>query len=314
MAVLSVAHTVDKSSTPGGNNWFPRDGERIETDGPGGKMTFDCYQPYQPAESAQSTSVRLSFTEAVGIDRREKHEHNAYPLRCYPHGIAVIINNEQFDNMSKREGTEIDEGNLIKTFRYLGYVVWVYRNCTSVQMIGIFETMRLRSHHDYDSFVCCILTHGQEGHIYSSDNESIKLEDLTTKLSARNCETLAGKPKMFFIQACRGKIKDPAARIACDSPRPRIERDGGGQTLDVPNEADFIFSYATPSGQACFRDLDCGSWYISELCKVLCRSSTFLHLDDMLKEVHVSVGKYEYQTYRQVPEVVQRLHHNIYFF
>lgn len=295
-------------------DWLPGNKERIVEDGPGGrKMTFDRYQPYLPAETARWKSVRLNQPDEVEIDRRERDERNPYPMTSHPHGIAVIINNEQFESMPTREGTEIDERNLTKTFCFLGYIVEVYRNCTKDQISGIFDALRLRNHQEYDSFVCCILTHGQEGQLYGSDHETVKLEDLTGKLNARNCQSLAGKPKMFFVQACRGKIKDPAARIASDSPDVRVERDGGGPMLEVPNEADFIFSYATPSGQACFRDLDCGSWYISELCKVLCRCSSHLHLDDMLKEVHAAVGKYEYQTYRQVPEVVQRLHHNIYF-
>ncbi len=278
-------------------------------------MTFNRFQPYDPVETARWTSVRLSFPDVVEIDRRDRIECiSAYPLKFHPHGIAVIINNEQFESMPTREGTEIDEHNLTKTFCFLGYIVEVYRNCTRDQVYGIFDALRLRSHRDYDSFVCCFLTHGKGGHLCGSDEKTIELDDLSRRLNAQSCPTLARKPKMFFIQACRGKIRDPAARIQSDSAEVRIDRDGGGELLEVPNEGDFLFSYATPSGQACFRDLDCGSWYVSELCKVLCRYSFHLDLNNMLKEVNKRVRKYEYQTYRQVPEVVERLEHNIYFF
>ncbi len=245
-------------------------------------------------------------------------------MQRFPHGVAVIINNERFDSdyLKIREGTAIDEENLVQTFRYLCYNVEVYRNCTSAQIMEIFKEVRLRDHWNFDSFVGCILSHGEEGKVFGSDGKPVVLTEVTAVLSARNCNSLAGKPKMFFIQACRGNIKDPVARVVCDSQddiTSRLVCDGGKHEFYAPNEAEFFFSYSSPPGHATFRDTESGSWYISELCFVLCQSSTFLHLDDMMKDVHRNLGRYLYVTKsgeqcRQVGELTHRLQNNVYFF
>ncbi len=281
-------------------DWFPDDGVRIATDG--ANMVFTRYEPYHLADTNNRESMKLSSGEVL-IDRQQGIKQNPYAMDADVHGIAVIINNEQFETQPEREGSRLDEYNLVETFRYLRYKVEVYRECTSDDMDRIFQAIALRDHSGSDSFVCCILSHGKEGVVYGCDSKSVQLDSLTTRLNARECRSLAGKPKLFFIQACRGKMKDSGVRIACD-----------GGMLEVPNEADFLFSFATPSGQACFRDLDHGSWYISELCQVLCRCATYLHLNDMLTEMHGRVGDYEVEGHRQAPEITQRLQSNVYFF
>ena len=93
-----------------------------------------------------------------------------YDMDKWPHGIGLIINNETFikqptqedtnedqPNLDQRVGTKIDEQNLIQTFRYLGYIVEVHRNCEAIKITEIFEEIRQRDHDNYDSFICCIL-------------------------------------------------------------------------------------------------------------------------------------------------------------
>ena len=60
--------------------------------------------------------------------------------------------------------------------------------------------MSKASHHGYDGFGCAILTHGEEDDtLYASDG-SFKLSEITEFFTTENCPTLAGKPKLFFIQ------------------------------------------------------------------------------------------------------------------
>ncbi len=252
-------------------------------------------------------------------------------MKRFPHGVVVIINNERFAtaNLKVRIGTAVDEENLVQTFRNLCYNVEVYRNCTSAQIMEVLGDMQRRDHSNFDSFVCCILSHGEEGKVFGSDGRPVVLTEVTALLNARNCKSLASKPKMFFIQACRGSIEDPAAQVQTDSPyvpSQKVNVDGGsGQPMNVPNESDFLFSYATPLGHVAIRHEDYGSWYVSELCQVLCESSRYLHLDDMLKDVHRNVAQNAYHKpsksnpdeeveYRQAGEETHRLHRNIYFF
>ena len=57
-------------------------------------------------------------------------------------------------------------------------------------------------HSDYDAFACCFLTHGKLGVLYTSDAKPIRILDIVEYFDDLHCESLRGKPKMFFIQAC----------------------------------------------------------------------------------------------------------------
>lgn len=127
----------------------------------------------------------------------------------------VSISNTIFQNPEeKREGNQEDEDNLSKTFQYLGYTVVIYQDCDSKEMVDVLNTIaqstaELEGH---DSFVCCILSHGKEGEIVAVDGKCVKLENITSPI--KECKALNGKPKMFFIQACRGTMSDKG--IVCD--------------------------------------------------------------------------------------------------
>ena len=65
-----------------------------------------------------------------------------------------------------------------------------------------------QDHSDADCFVCIILSHGRQGYVYGTDG-LVMIESLTKHFKGDVCESLAGKPKLFFLQACKlGKNKN----------------------------------------------------------------------------------------------------------
>ena len=52
-----------------------------------------------------------------------------------------------------------------------------------------------------------ILTHGKEGLLYSHDSQ-YSTQLILERFTGENCNTLIGKPKLFFIQACQGTDMD----------------------------------------------------------------------------------------------------------
>ena len=62
-------------------------------------------------------------------------------------------------------------------------------------------------HTQFDCFVCCVLTHGMCGGIYGVNGRFLEIKDLTSCFKAVQCPSLAGKPKLFFLQACQGRAK-----------------------------------------------------------------------------------------------------------
>ena len=228
-----------------------------------------------------------------------------------PHGIAVIINNINFRSKGQRGGTMIDEENLSETFRFLGYNVEIHRDCYKRHTESIFQDIAERDeveHHD--SFVCCILSHGRDGKIISVDDKTVELTSLTEEL--KDCDRLRGKPKMFFIQACRGGARDG-----------RVD-EGEIEAIEVPSEADFFFGYATTAGYVAWchgQDVH-GSYYITVLCQTFCKYAKKTNLTAMHIIINHNVSERTIQAkeegklikYREIPEFQNRLRALVYFF
>lgn len=56
-----------------------------------------------------------------------------------------------------------------------------------------------QDHSSSASFVCVLLSHGDEGVFFGTDG-SIDLKSLTSLFRGDRCKSLVGKPKLFFIQ------------------------------------------------------------------------------------------------------------------
>ncbi len=57
------------------------------------------------------------FKKRIGCD---------YDMNCWPHGIALIINNIKFKvGIENRDGAELDEQNLVKLFKYIGRFIGI---------------------------------------------------------------------------------------------------------------------------------------------------------------------------------------------
>ncbi|CAB4041597.1 caspase-8, partial [Paramuricea clavata] len=161
---------------------------------------------------------------------------------CYsmqqPH--VIIINNQTFEDeteegnaLSEREGSDIDLTNLTEFFEELNLPVEIYENLKSHQ---IYDAMVKANEEinkgNFSSFICFIMSHGENGKIYGSDSKYVKIkEDIIHLFKEANCPALKGKPKLFFIQACRDRT--PA------------EENGMFRRNADPDEAHFLLGYST---------------------------------------------------------------------
>ena len=60
--------------------------------------------------------------------------------------------------------------------------------------------MSKEDHSDAAMFVCVITSHGDRHDIYGSDDIGVNLKKLAGHFKGDKCPSLAGKPKLFFIQ------------------------------------------------------------------------------------------------------------------
>lgn len=103
-------------------------------------------------------------------------------------------------------------------------------------------------HSEHDCLVVAILSHGDLGILYAHDT-SYKPDSIWSLFTSDRCPTLAGKPKLFFIQACQGDKLDAGTTL-----KERTETDGESvTTFRIPCHADFLIAYSTIPGKYNFK-------------------------------------------------------------
>lgn len=100
-----------------------------------------------------------------------------------------------------------------------------------------------------DCLLISVMTHGDDGILYGKDGP-YPVKNLWKLFTGENCPSLAGKPKLFFIQACRGNGTDPGVeliskRILTDEPDGSKEHE---LTYSIPVMADILIMYSTTEG------------------------------------------------------------------
>ncbi|XP_075366440.1 caspase-2 isoform X2 [Mycteria americana] len=138
------------------------------------------------------------------------HQHLAYKLVSEPRGLALILSNVHFSSekdLEYRAGGDVDCTSLEMLFKHLGYQVTVFHDQTAQEMQNALERFsKLPDHRDVDSCIVALLSHGVEGGVYGSDGKLLQLQEAFRLFDNANCPNLQNKPKMFFIQACRGGV------------------------------------------------------------------------------------------------------------
>lgn len=166
--------------------------------------------------------------------------------------------------------------SLKEVFQWLGFSVNAHKNQTAQQMKDLLK-MYSNNHHDGDCFVCCILSHGSKDGVYGIDGATISRDDIFPPFSGISCPSLINKPKVFFIQACRGKGYQPSAEAQADgNQEAEVEMENEAsletdavQMITLPADADFLVARSTVKGYVSLRHTISGSWFIQSLCKQL---------------------------------------------
>ena len=137
----------------------------------------------------------------------------------------------------------------------LGFDVMCKNDLTASNMYDELESYRKRNHTEFDAFACCILSHGKLGAVYGVDGMPIAISDLQGLFTGVKCQSLAGKPKIFIINACQGGSKQIGVT-------PVVQDGPTSDTEQIPNDCDFLTCSSTVPGYASFRTPEKGSWFI----------------------------------------------------
>ncbi|KAM8868798.1 caspase-2 isoform 2-T3 [Spinachia spinachia] len=247
------------------------------------------------------------------------HRHKSYQMNSPPRGFALVISNVTFDpcaapELDTRKGGEVDDEVLRKVFTELDYIVTVHRDLTAQGMRACIEEFSRRpGHGTMDSCVVCLLSHGVEGAIYGTDGQLLQLDWVFESFDNAHCPLLQNKPKMFFIQACRGEEMDcgveqvdgpvrtcspsceqrDAGREGQGDASARQRGDMGRPRIKLPQRSDMICGFASLKGTAAMRNTKRGSWFVQELDKRLRLHARDTHLADIMVQVNLHIKERE---------------------
>lgn len=186
--------------------------------------------------------------------------------------VAIIFNNESYTNnrIDKRFGTRKDGEDLKRWFWALGFNTEEIMDPDLNMIRGKIQQLQNRTARA--SILCiAIMTHGwRDSTLSAKDRLYSFTEEIQDKLTADKCSALAGRPKLFFLQACRGDLRERGVMVQDSvvwSPA-RVVGDGM-----VPTNADMAVFMCSFNGHTAFRDETNGSFFIQSLCRNIISSS-----------------------------------------
>ncbi len=234
-----------------------------------------------------------------------------YIMKCRQALIINIVDNPDEDK--KRRGSNIDKEKLEATLKKLNYDVKVVPDSKGNEIIEQIE-VHANETTKCDSYVCCILAHGEKGKVSGSDGVSVETKEITEVL--KKVPHLRGKPKIIFFQACQGsRIPAPVHVLDNSAANSRGEFVVDTATPTLPPDSDFFYGCAASFETAAIRSEYTGSPYIQVLCKVLEEKHKDEDLVTMVTRVHYLVAGKEYKIeinkipvpYKQQPQLISTL-------
>ena len=192
-----------------------------------------------------------------------------YPLDDYVTvvkcGYCVVFSNQNFDSLPTRTGTDKDVEELENVFRWLGFDFVSHIDLTKNEMQGALNGYMKRKYDQYDTLFCFVLTHGKDDNVLTTDGQEISFEVLKSVFV--QSKGLHSKPKVVFIQACRGSDIPKFVQIVghkesvkmdkkyCDFPvKPREVLSDSGSSI-MQEEADFMMVLSSTAGTNTFDNL-----------------------------------------------------------
>lgn len=241
-------------------------------------------------------------------------------------GIALVFSHLNFSTMPSRKGTEKDCDDICSVLFDLDFDVRVFNDLSRKELLETLKEVSREDHTDNDCLVVVVMSHGEHGILYARDNK-YNVDSLWKNFLGNSCPSLIGKPKMFFIQACRGEKFDEGVvfsspQMMSYKPKDMVDSRSEQLVFSIPAMADLLVMYSTYEGYYSWRNPRQGSWFIQSLTKELKVNGKVKDLLTLLTGVSRRTA-YEFQScvphdermdrMKQIPCLVSMLTKTFYF-
>ncbi|CAI2351470.1 unnamed protein product [Caenorhabditis sp. 36 PRJEB53466] len=334
-------HSSDRHNYTSPVAVFPSQPSSANSSFTGGSLGYSAGRSFSKASTRGQyifNEDSMNYVDAPHITR-VFDEKIMYRNFSNPRGMCLIINNEHFEQMPTRNGTKADKDNITNLFRCMGYTVMCKDNLTARGiLLAVRDFAKCEMHGD--SAILVILSHGEENVIIGVDDTSVNVQEIYDLLNASNAPRLANKPKLVFVQACRGERRDTGFPVldAVDGVSALMRRNWNNNSHDgplfnflgcvrpqvqqvwrkKPSQADMLIAYATTAQYVSWRNSARGSWFIQAVCEVFSEHAGDMDVVELLTEVNKKVAC-GFQTsqgsniMKQMPELTSRLLKKFYF-
>ena len=221
--------------------------------------------------------------------------------------IFVFICNHHFGNLENdetfsgryREGAILDATKLACAIKGSFYIEYIeHHDKTAEEIREIIQTVKDKvNNEEYHSLFLCISSHGESNKVFGTDEKAVNIEqEIINPLHNNQCPGLEGRPKIFFMNACRGSTNPdyvPRDSVKIDDASSMFEIISPIKELSVYSKVgDYMVVYSTPNDFSSLRYPKEGSPLIQTLSNEIirlseepnCKRTTLQHLIESVKQ------------------------------
>ncbi|XP_076642964.1 caspase-1 isoform X2 [Halictus rubicundus] len=225
---------------------------------------------YSPRQDEDDHISRHPHKPTILVKSPVMKDDTHYNMNHKRRGRCVILNHRKFEMGPdwNRKGSEVDVLKITSVFQnVLGFDVITHDDLTTEQIMDTAKRLSEEDHKDNDCFCMFILTHGTTSDTLYSKDCPYSLKTVWQKFTGDHCQTLVGKPKLFFVQACRGDSYDSGVGVYNAG---YSETDSVAiVSYKIPTHADFLIAHSTVDGFYSWRSTTEGTVYVQQLCEVI---------------------------------------------
>ncbi|KAK7080777.1 hypothetical protein SK128_011666 [Halocaridina rubra] len=287
-----------------------------------------------PAEKDSTDEASHGITQ---LSLRKDEEYYNMQMKKN-RGMAVIFAYSEYkaNRCPERKRAKNDVIICKTSFERLQYNVTVHWNLIKKSFLNELIKICEADHSECDSLVVIFMSHGgidEKTNLEFLETFDLKVNtiELWKKVTPEKCPTLAGKPKMFFIQACRGADADEGIQLKKTNIGMSVQTDTirlgsmhaeeDEEDYSIPLYADLLIMWASYSGMVSHNTVRKGingSVFLHFLCKTLDENAEHEDLSSMLLRIKRQVATEFESNYpgskKQIPQVLSTLMRKVLFY